>query len=184
MQSEKDGLGKIISMIKTREGRRELFRKYREVIMYLIFGALTTVVSIISYVVFRAFFPNAESVPPWLSWIFTFTLRFGIESNTILPNILSWIIASTFAFVTNRVIVFKSENRTFGKILLEALRFYASRISTLIVDILMMFLLVDLTGFHAGWYELSAKILTNIVVIILNYVFSKIFVFGKSRKKA
>lgn len=172
----------IFSLMKTKDGRRELFGKYREIIMYLIFGIATTIVSILSYAVFRMVFPNAGSVPDWLKWIFTLTSRFGIESGTVLPNILSWMIASTFAFVTNRLIVFGSESKTPAKIILEALRFYASRISTLFVDIVLMFLLVDLTGFHAVWYEIFAKIFTNIIVIILNYIFSKIFVFRKTKK--
>ena len=181
---QKGKISEIISLIKTGEGRKELFRKYREIIMYLIFGVLTTVVSIVGYIVFRAVFPNAQSVTEQLSWIFTLTSRFGIESNTVFPNILSWILASTFAFITNRLFVFRSENKTFGKVLLEALRFYASRISTLLVDVILMFLLVDLTGFHAGWYELLAKIFTNVVVIVLNYIFSKLFVFARSKKKS
>ena len=181
---QKETIPEIISLIKTSEGRKELFRKYREIIMYLIFGVLTTVVSIVGYIVFRAVFPNAQSVPEQLSWIFTLTSRFGIESNTVFPNILSWILASTFAFITNRLFVFRSENKTFGKVLLEALRFYASRISTLLVDVILMFLLVDLTGFHAGWYELLAKVFTNVVVIVLNYIFSKLFVFARSKKKS
>ncbi len=181
---QKGKVSEIISLIKTSEGRKELFKKYREIIMYLIFGVLTTVVSIVGYIVFRAVFPNAQSVTEQLSWIFTLTSRFGIESNTVFPNILSWILASTFAFITNRLFVFRSENKTFGKVLLEALRFYASRISTLLVDVILMFLLVDLTGFHAGWYELLAKIFTNVVVIVLNYIFSKLFVFARSKKKS
>ena len=181
---QKGKISEIISLIKTSEGRKELFKKYREIIMYLIFGVLTTVVSIVGYIVFRAVFPNAQSVTEQLSWIFTLTSRFGIESNTVFPNILSWILASTFAFITNRLFVFRSENKTFGKVLLEALRFYASRISTLLVDVILMFLLVDLTGFHAGWYELLAKIFTNVVVIVLNYIFSKLFVFARSKKKS
>lgn len=181
MQKGKESVSELLSLVKTSDGRRELFHRYREVISYLFFGVLTTLVSIISYAVFRAVFPNAESVPAWLSWIFTLTERFGVESNTIFPNILSWILASTFAFITNRVFVFKSENRTFSKVFPEALKFYASRLSTLLVDVLLMFLLVDLTGFHAGWYELLAKIFTNVVVIVLNYIFSKIFVFRKKK---
>ncbi len=181
---QKGKISEIISLIKTSEGRKELFRKYREIIMYLIFGVLTTIVSIVGYIVFRAVFPNAQSVSDKLSWIFMLTSRFGIESNTVFPNILSWIFASTFAFITNRLFVFRSENKTFGKVLLEALRFYASRISTLLVDVILMFLLVDLTGFHAGWYELLAKVFTNVVVIVLNYIFSKLFVFARSKKKS
>lgn len=182
MKTVKNRLAEILSLLKTRDGRHELFKKYREIIMYLFFGVLTTLVSITAYAVFRAVFPNAESVPLWLRWIFTLTSRFEIESSTVLPNILSWILASTFAFITNRIFVFKSDSKSLSKILLEALKFYTSRISTLIVDILLMFLLVDLTGFHASLYEIFAKLFTNVVVIILNYIFSKIFVFKKDKK--
>ena len=182
MKIGKESLGELFEKLKDKEGRRELLKKNRELIMYLLFGVLTTLVSLASYAVFRAVFPDASSVPAWLTWLFMLTSPFGIESSTVLPNVLSWILASTFAFITNKILVFRSESRTFGKVMTEALKFYAARISTLLVDILIMFLLVDLTNFHAAWYELLAKIFSNVVVIVLNYIFSKIFVFRKSRK--
>ena len=67
--------------------------------------------------------------------------------------------------------------------MLEALRLYASRIATLLVDLLIMFLLVDLPGIHNVLYEFCAKVFSNIIVLILNFILSKIFVFRNKKPK-
>lgn len=131
----------------------------------------------VSYYICRVIFPDSESVPKWLAWIFNITSYFGIESNTALPVIISWFLSVTFAFLTNRVYVFGSRANTVGKFLMEALKLYASRIATLLVDLLIMFLLVDLTGIHNAIYEFCAKVFSNVIVLILNYILSKVFVF-------
>ena len=117
-------LGEIVKSLKTREGRRELYRENREIILYVIFGAGTTLISMGSYALFRVIFPNAESVPAWLGWIYELTKGFGVDSNTILPNLLSWICANIFAFLTNRIIVFQSRKKG-AFVILEALKFFA-----------------------------------------------------------
>lgn len=170
-------------MLKTKDGRKEFYREYKELILYFVFGVGTTVVSMGSYYLCRIFFPDKESVPGWLQWIYSITSAFGIESNTALPVIVSWFLSVTFAFLTNRVFVFGSQAHTFGKFIPEALRFYASRIATLLVDLLIMFLLVDLTGIHNFIYEFCAKVFSNVVVLILNYILSKVFVFRKKKPK-
>jgi len=137
----------------------------------------------VTYYICRVIFPDSDSVPKWLAWIFNITSYFGIESNTALPVIISWFLSVTFAFVTNRVYVFGSRADTFGKLMVEALKFYASRIATLLVDLLIMFLLVDLTGIQNMLYEFCAKVFSNCVVLVLNYILSKIFVF-RSKKPA
>ena len=175
-------LGEIVKSLKTREGRRELYRENREIILYVIFGAGTTLISMGSYALFRIIFPNAESVPAWLGWIYELTKGFGVDSNTILPNLLSWICANIFAFLTNRIIVFQSRKKG-AYVILEALKFFASRLFTLAVDILIMFLLVDLTGIHNFFYEFGAKIISTIVVLVLNYLLSKLFVFRKKKEE-
>ena len=175
-------LGEIVKSLKTREGRRELYRENREIILYVIFGAGTTLISMGSYALFRVIFPNAESVPAWLGWIYELTKGFGVDSNTILPNLLSWICANIFAFLTNRIIVFQSRKKG-AFVILEALKFVASRLFTLAVDILIMFLLVDLTGIHNFFYEFGAKIISTIVVLVLNYLLSKLFVFRKKKEE-
>ena len=175
-------LGDIVKSLKTREGRREFYRENREIILYVIFGAGTTLISMGSYALFRIIFPNAESVPAWLGWIYELTKGFGVDSNTILPNLLSWICANIFAFLTNRIIVFQSRKKG-AFVILEVLKFFASRLFTLAVDILIMFLLVDLTGIHNFFYEFGAKILSTIVVLVLNYILSKLFVFRKKKEE-
>ena len=174
-------LGEILKSLKTREGRRDFYRENREIILYVIFGAGTTLISMGSYALFRIIFPNAESVPAWLGWIYELTKGFGVDSNTILPNLLSWIFANIFAFLTNRIIVFQSRKKG-AFVILEALKFFASRLFTLAVDILIMFLLVDLTGIHNFFYEFGAKIISTIVVLVLNYLLSKLFVFRKKKE--
>lgn len=168
---------------KTKEGRAEFYELHKEIILYFAFGVGTTIVSMGSYYLSRLLFPNRESVPGWLQWIYSITGIFGIESKTALPVIISWFLSVTFAFLTNRVYVFGSQANTFGKFMLEALRLYASRVATLFVDLLIMFLLVDLPGIHIAIYEFCAKVLSNVIVLALNFVLSKIFVFRKKKPK-
>ncbi len=169
--------------LKTKEGRAKFYSLHKEIILYFVFGIGTTIVSMGSYYICRVIFPDSESVPGWLQWIYSITGIFGIESNTALPVIISWFLSVTFAFLTNRIYVFESQANTFGKFMLEALRLYASRIATLLVDLLIMFLLVDLTGIHNVLYEFCAKVFSNVIVLILNFVLSKIFVFRKKKPK-
>ena len=171
-------------MLRTSEGRRRLLSEHKEMAMYVLFGVGTTVISFITYYLFRWIFPDSESVPAWLSWIFNITSHFGIESNTALPVILSWFFSVTFAFVTNRVYVFSSKAHTAGQIAVEALKFYASRLATLCVDLVIMFLLVDMTGIESALYEFCAKVASNVVVLVLNFVLSKMFVFKNGEKGA
>ena len=126
----------------------KLYKKYEEVINYLIFGFLTTVVSIASYALFTRMF----------------------QIDVYISNILSWIAAVTFAFVTNRIYVFKSANKDLFK---EAFKFYTSRITTLVIEIIIMYILVSMLHIN----DMVSKIIVQFIVIILNYVCSKIFVF-------
>ena len=174
-------VGEIMKSLKTRDGRRDFFRENREIILYIIFGAGTTLISMASYALFRVLFPTAESVPAWLSWIYELTRNLGADGNTILPNVLSWICANIFAFITNRIIVFRSGKKGFF-VVLEALKFFASRLFTLACDILIMYLLVDLTGIRNFFYEAAAKIFSTVVVLVLNYILSKLFVFRKKKE--
>ncbi len=173
-------ISEAIRSLKTSHGRRELFRKHREIIMYVIFGVCTTVISFVTYYIFRVLFPDEGSVPQWLRWVFNLTAVFGTESSTALPVILSWIASVTFAFITNRLFVFQSNAKKAG-ILREAVMFFLSRVFTLLVDLVIMFLLVDLTGIQNAIYEFGAKVISNIAVLVLNYILSKLLVFRKKK---
>lgn len=136
---------------------KELYYKYEEIINYLIVGGLTTVVSLASYYLCVFTILN-----PKIGW------------QLQLANIISWVCAVTFAYFTNRKYVFKSKEKNMIK---EASNFYASRVVTLIMDMVIMFLLV--TVLHGN--DKIAKIIVQIVVTVGNYIISKFFVFNKKK---
>lgn len=182
IKEKKTGLGAVLRSLKTKEGRREFYEKNRPMVLYITFGIGTTFISLGSYYLVRWLFPDADSVPEYFSWIFKITAKLNIESSTVLPVLISWILANLFSFFVTRSTVFGSKTRNFWKIMFELAKFFAARIATLIVDMIIMFLLVDLPGIHGGIYEFAAKIFSNIVVLILNYILSRIFVFRKKKK--
>ncbi|MGN1111528.1 MAG: GtrA family protein [Oscillospiraceae bacterium] len=186
MVNIKEKLKKIfeeLKLLKTAEGRKEFYSLHKEIILYFVFGVGTTIVSMGSYYLSRLIFPNEDHVPMWLRWIFNITRTFGVESNTALPVIISWFLSVTFAFLTNRVYVFHSEVKSFGGFVVEALKLYASRIATLFVDLLIMFILVDIPQIQNPLYEFCAKVFSNVIVLILNFILSKVFVFRSKKPK-
>lgn len=138
---------------------RELIKKYEEIIRYLIIGVLTTVVSLLVYyiLIYTTFDPNK-----------------AIELQ--ITNIISWIGAVTFAYFANRKYVFMEEKKVTLK---EASSFYLSRVSTLLIDMLLMYLFVTLLHYN----DKIIKLIVQVVVIVLNYIFSKFIVFKKDEKK-
>lgn len=125
-----------------------LLRQYREIIAYLIFGVLTTLVNIVVY--------------------FVTSNLLGI--NYLISNFLAWFISVLFAYITNRAYVFESTSSQFIK---EAIKFFGSRLTTGVIDMGLMWLLVSFAPIN----DILIKILVNIIVIVLNYIFSKLFVF-------
>jgi len=150
---------------------KELLVKYKEIIMYLIFGVLTTLVN----------------------WIATWVCQnvFGMKETELqitIANGIAWFLAVLFAFITNRKYVFESKSNNF---LLEMAKFYAARVFTGLFEIFLPTALISL-GNNAGAFSfLSAeylgmkgfvsKVLTSIIVIVLNYVLSKLLVFRKKK---
>ena len=130
-----------------------LYKKYKEIINYIIVGGLTTVVSLGTYYACVYIFLDPKN---------------GVELQ--LANIISWIAAVTFAYFSNRKFVFESKN---DKVLKEATKFYLSRLSTLLID--MLFMLIFVTLFKIN--DKLAKLLVQFIILVLNYIFSKLFVF-------
>ena len=128
----------------------DLLKIYSEVINYLIFGVLTTIVSIGIYALCTKCF----------------------HINYMIANVISWIISVMFAYITNRIFVFKSNS---NDIIIEMYQFYKYRIFSFLIDIFLMYALVELINID----DMISKVIVQVVVIILNYVFSKIFVFKK-----
>ncbi len=127
------------------------YHKYKEVILYLFFGGCTTLVNIISFMfLFKAF---------------------GI--NTYVSNVIAWILSVLFAFITNKIFVFESKNKEIKENVIELVSFVTCRIVSLLFDMLIMFVMIDIINCS----ELLSKIVSNIFVIIINYVFSKLIIF-------
>lgn len=133
----------------------DLYKKYKELINYLIVGGLTTVVSLGVYYGCVLTFLNPE-----------------VAVQLQAANVLSWIAAVTFAYFTNRKYVFESKNENR---LQEAVAFYGSRVTTLLLDMLCMFLMVTLMG----WNDKVAKLIVQVLVTVANYILSKFLVFRK-----
>lgn len=136
---------------------KELYNKYKEIINYLVVGVLTTVVSLGTY------------------YICVFTVLDPESAIQLqIANILSWIAAVTFAYFTNRKYVFESKNKN---MLGEAAKFYASRLSTLFMDMAIMFVGVTLLSFN----DKIMKLVVQVVVTVANYIISKFFVFKNNK---
>ena len=125
----------------------------KELLLYVAFGVGTTFVNIAAFHLFNDIF--------------------GV--NYLIANIIAWVMAVTFAYITNKLFVFESRGRRGKELALEIAGFYGARLASLGVDELGMFLLVDAGGVK----ELAAKIIMNVVVIIINYVLSKFLIFKR-----
>ncbi len=136
---------------------KELWIKYEEIIVYLIVGVLTTIVSFTA-----KFIANAI--------LYDNTMNPTSTQNLVLSTI-NWVAGVTFAYFTNRRFVFKSHD----PMLKEAPKFVISRISTWILDIVVMQVLGNLLGINL----VIATLISAVLVTIGNYVFSKLFVFNK-----
>lgn len=135
--------------------RMEAYKKNKEVINYIMVGILTTLVSLAVYYALVLTILNPEDA---------LLLQ--------VANIISWIASVTFAYFANRKFVFESKNE---HIVLEAMKFYLSRLGTLLLDMTIMYIGVSLLFYN----DKFVKIIVQIIVIIVNYIFSKLFVFQK-----
>lgn len=132
-----------------------LYKKYDEIINYLIVGGLTTIVSLGTYYFCVYTFLNPNNA---------FQLQ--------IANIISWISCVTFAYFTNRIFVFKSKRTDKLK---EAISFYGSRIATLLLEMGIMFVFVTILHFN----DKIIKLIAQVVITILNYILSKLLIFKK-----
>lgn len=135
---------------------KDIYLKYKEIVNYLIFGVLTTIVSLTSYYILTYSLLDANN-----------------EIELQIANVISWIISVIFAYITNRKFVFNSNNE---KIFKEITSFVGSRLITLFMDMFIMYIGVSVLGQNDKIF----KLISQVIVIVGNYLFSKIFVFKKS----
>ena len=131
---------------------RELFQKYRSLIMYAVFGALTTLVNMAAY-----------------------SLCFSVLGIPNVPSVvIAWVLAVAFAFVTNKLWVFNSKSFSAPVLRREIPAFFGARLATGLLDVGIMYLAVDVMGWNATLW----KLISNILVIIINYIASKFLIFN------
>lgn len=133
---------------------KKLIKKYvnKETISYLVFGVLTTVVDLVIYQIL---------------------LRVGLHY--MAAQWIAWAGAVAFAFVTNKFFVFESKNTDFRVILRELIAFVSGRLLSGVISALMLAALVEVLSCS----EMVAKLITEVFVVISNYLFSKLFIFRK-----
>ena len=131
----------------------KLMKKYKSFIAYAVFGVFTTVVNIVAYNVCYS----------------------HLEISNTISNVIAWVLAVTFAYLTNKAWVFESYSWKWEVLRKEVTAFVSCRLATGVLDIVIMYICVDIMG----WPAMLMKIASNVIVIILNYVFSKWIIFHK-----
>lgn len=131
----------------------DYLKKYKDVILYLIFGVLTTIVNIVVY------------------WLMAHPFDFGVMPSTIT----AWIVSVLFAYITNRTWVFQSSAKDVEEIIKEIISFVGCRLATGVLDWVCMFVFVDILHIN----DLLIKCAANVLVIVLNYVASKLLIFRR-----
>ena len=134
----------------------KLYKKYEELVMYIIVGVCTMIVSLASYYILAN--------------------PLGIYYQT--ANIISWVLAVAFAYVTNKKFVFKSRYSGLFGTAKEMASFVSSRIASLLAEVISMYFFVQICQIDDN----IVKLMNQVLVTVLNYIFSKFWVFRKSRK--
>ncbi len=163
---------------------KALFLKYKEIIMYIIFGVLTTLVNWVVYWVLMKAFGSAVGNEEIL-----FTV-FGKEITVnylfiFIANFVAWVAGVIFAFVTNKIWVFESKSWRFGLVMKELWLFVLARLITGVLEWFGVPLLVAI-GLNQPLFGADgfvAKLVVSVIVVILNYVFSKLIIFRKKDDK-
>ena len=131
-----------------------LYKKHEEGINYLIFGFLAFVLNYILYFVFAD----------------------AMQMHYMAATVLSWVLTVVFAYWTNRTFVFKSQNKDTGSVVKEFVSFIGARIATEVLELVLMYVMVDLLSIN----DKISKLVCQVLVILANYVLSKIWIFKKS----
>ena len=130
--------------------------KHRDLLIYLIFGVLTTLVN------FFVFFPL-------YNWA---------KISALLSNVIAWIASVLFAFVTNKSFVFRSNDWSRPVVMAEVTKFVGGRVASGILETSAIWLFVDCMKWNGNWI----KVIVSFFVVVLNYIFSKWIVFSKKEK--
>lgn len=148
-------------VVKMIEKMLQIYKKQEEIINYLLMGILTTVVNIV------------------IKWILLYTILDARDSMQLqIAIVISWICAVVFAYVTNRIYVFKSKNKNIIK---EILNFFSARVLTLILEMGIMWFFITLLKLDSNLWVIIWTVIVQTLIIILNYFFSKLFIFKTTK---
>ena len=136
------------------------YKKHKEGLLYLFFGAVTTLVGFLSF------------------WLFDTPL--GL--NELLANLISWVLAVAVAYITNRIWVFDSKNKSAAAVSKESVLFFVTRIAVMLLDMIFMAFLPALLSF-LPYSSLIATVVSSVLCLIINYIASKIYIFTSKEKK-
>lgn len=131
----------------------ELIKKYKSIISYLFFGVCTTVINIATYYLCY----NVSGIP------------------NVPSTVIAWVVAVIFAYITNKLFVFDSKSFKADVLIREVASFFGCRLLTGVLDVMIMYVAVDVMDMDSTLW----KLVSNILVIILNYVASKLVIFKK-----
>lgn len=151
-KSNTENMINLLENIIEEDNNTSWYNKIKEVIWYGFFGVLTTLVNIIS---------------------FYFLDKTGM--NVYLNNFIAWFLSVLFAFITNKLYVFNSKSLDKKVVIKEICSFFFFRILSLGIDMAGMYICISLLNIG----KMISKIIMNIIVIVANYIFSKIFIFKK-----
>ena len=143
---------------------KELVKKHWDVVSYLFFGVLTTLVSWITDAGFMLLFEKCGM---------------NGELNIIISNVLSWIFAVIFAFITNKLWVFNSKSFEAKTLWYEIGTFVSARLVTLLIETGILAGAALIFGSDNTVVNIIMKVITSIIVVVLNYIFSKLIIFRK-----
>lgn len=132
---------------------RKLLEKYWDILSYLFFGVLTTVVNYLVYL-------------PCYNML-------GLSAT--VSNVIAWVVSVAFAYLTNKPFVFKSNDWSAKTVIPELIKFVSCRLGSGAIETLILLLAVDIMGWDGNLW----KLLTSVIVVILNYIGSKLLVFRK-----
>ena len=133
----------------------DMYRKYEEGINYLIFGFLAFVLNYLLYYLFAGV----------------------LDIHHLVSTVLSWALTVVFAYWTNRTFVFKSKNKDAKSLRDEFVAFISARIATELLEVGLMFLMVDCAGLN----EFISKFVCQVLVIVANYFLSKLWIFKEKK---
>lgn len=132
-----------------------MIKKNKEILLYLFFGGLAFIVSIVTYAFFN--------------------VTCGL--NELVANVISWVITVAFAFFTNRIWVFESPVDTVKAFFIQLINFFGGRIVTLVIEEMILLIFITWLGLNS----MLIKVIAQVVVIVLNYVISKLWIFRKNK---